>query len=208
MVQRGNIEDNKKLETNVREVLRTRKFKKVRDLVNEIQNIDSSLSIADIKAAILSLQDAREITLAEPAFEGSFARYVTKKYYANFAFWLSLAAISISLVLIYLLPESGFWSIPQTIVGAIDVLLIPGYGLVGLLFPKKAITLIERLGLGVAVSLVLLPSLWLVIGYSQLKVGLDLVVTFTSATSGALIFGDTYRRFLIARTGKSAPINK
>jgi hypothetical protein len=189
------------LQEQILEILRTRKCKRVQDLVDEIQKIDKSVATEKIKDAIESLQDSGSIELLEPAHNESFIKYLTKYYYANFALWLSLAAISLTLASTYLLPQTvgGFWSLIQIVSGGIVVLFIPGYALAGLVFPKKEIASIERVGLGFALNFALVPILWLVMNYSQVGIGVDLIVSGMSISGMLLIFGNAYRKFLGAR---------
>jgi len=171
----------------------------VQDLVNDVHGSFEFLSVTEIRDLIRALEEDEKILLVGSEVERSFLRHIIKNYHANFAFWLGVMTISLSIVTTYILPETGFWTLIRIISGSVIVLLMPGYGLVGLLFPKKDLALVERIGLGVAVSLALMPILWLIMNYSQLGIELDLVVACASAAGILLIFGNTYRQFLAAK---------
>jgi len=198
LVQREGLEDNL-LRARILEILHTRKCKNVQDLVNDVHGSFEFLSVTEIRDLIRALEEDEKILLVGSEVERSFLRHIIKNYHANFAFWLGVMTISLSIVTTYILPETGFWTLIRIISGSVIVLLMPGYGLVGLLFPKKDLALVERIGLGVAVSLALMPILWLIMNYSQLGIELDLVVACASAAGILLIFGNTYRQFLAAK---------
>ena len=207
LVQREGLEDNL-MRARILEILHARKCKNVQDLVNDVHGSYECLSVTEIRDLIRSLEEDDKIILVESEVERSFLRHVTKNYHSNLPFWLSVITISLTFVTTYLLPETGIWTIIRIISGSAVVLLIPGYGLVGMLFPKKDFTLIERLGLALALSLALVPILWLIMSYFQLGVRIDLVIAGVSVAGMLLIFGDTYRQFLSARKKHLNSISK
>jgi uncharacterized membrane protein len=116
---------------------------------------------------------------------------------------LGLIAVSISLATIYLLPSSEVFSIVRLIAGGITVLLVPGYALVGLLFPRKSISLLEHIGLGLITSVVAVPILWLSLDWLSVWGEISSVI-YVSFAGILMMFASTYRQFLTLKKRRSA----
>ena len=201
LVQRDKLEEHNLLQQRIIEILHTRKCKKVRELVDAISS-ESYVSIEKIQEATDCLESDGKVVLIEPPIQGSFFNHLTN-YSSNLPFWLSVAAISLSLIAIYLFPNVGTFQIIRIVAGCTLVLIIPGFGLIGSLFPKKDISITEQMGAGVILSLAILLVLWLVLNHSLLGAGTNSVVLCTSALGIILIGISTYRQFLFRKTSRT-----
>jgi hypothetical protein len=184
------------IQLKVLEIVHTRKCKKVQEIVEILRQSDSALTIDEIREAIESLHDDGKLVLNEPRLQGSFFSHITKNFdFIALPLWLSLAAIILTMITIYVTPDIQELLHVRIISGSAVVLLIPGYGLIGLLFPSKDTTTLERIGFSFAISLALIPILWLVMTYSPLEASIDSMVLGMSAAGALLISTGAYRQF-------------
>lgn len=81
------------------------------------------------------------------------------------------------------------------IVGSLFVLFIPGYSLIQCLYPlREELTDLERLALGLGLSLAVVPLVGLILNYTPFGIRLRPIVVSLSALSLALITGAVARR--------------
>jgi len=202
LVQREKLEESKVLQEQILAVLCTRKHQKVEELVGAIRKIDRSVPIENIREEIESLQDDGKVVLADSPIDGSFVNYVAD-FSTNLPFWLGLGAITLCLMTIFVFPNIEPFKIIRIITGGASALFLPGYGLVGLIFAKKGLPLVECFGVSFMLSFALILVLWLVLDNSPLGADINSTVMFTSAAGVLLIIGSTYRQFLLRKSIKS-----
>lgn len=204
LVQREKLEEWRLLRDKVLRILQARKWKNVEELVDTVMKSDPSVNVDEVREVVESLEDEGSLTLVEPAMRGSFFSYLTRNYkFAAVHVWLSLITISLALITIYLLPNIWPLQYFRLVAGGIVVLLLPGFGLVGLLFPRKDIGAVEQIGMSIGTSLALVPILWLILSYSPFGVGLNSMVWCMSAASAILILTSSYRQFLTRKQRSS-----
>lgn len=86
------------------------------------------------------------------------------------------------------------------IVGSLFVLFIPGYSLIQCLYPlREELTDLERLALGLGLSLAVVPLVGLILNYTPFGIRLRPIVVSLSALSLALITGAVARRIRYLR---------
>jgi hypothetical protein len=207
MVQREKLEELKELQVLVLDLVHRREYHNVHELVNEIRNSNDQITIEQIKEAIEWLQDEGKIMLTESQFEASFPNYL-RDYSCNLPFWLGLAAISVSLLIHLITPITDPFLPVLAIVGTAITFFLPGYGLLGLLFPQKDLSMIERVGISIVMSLALLLVLWLVLDRTLVATQASAILISTHILSGTLILGSAYREFLVRASPTPAKLGK
>jgi hypothetical protein len=201
LVQREELE-NKLLQAKILVFMHTFKFKNVQELVDALKGSNYSLTLKEIEEAVLELERLGKIKLREPPAQGSFFDFILGSFYTALPFWLSLMAISISLLAFYVLPDIQPFLTIRLIAGSLTVLLMPGYGLVGLILPSKQMSLFERIGLSIMLSLAIVAILWITLDQLHLGAEINSVVLSTSIVGVLLITASTYQKFLVNKIGE------
>lgn len=204
MVQRQleDIERKQLLQRMVIDAIEKEGCRKVKDVVNALQQIDKLITFEEIRETISELREEKKVTLLEPLAEVSFSKHVTS-FSAVMPFWLTIAVTITCIFTIYLMPPDSVWSLVRIIVGMIFVLFIPGYLLIQLLYPGKEMDMIERLALSLGLSLALTALIGLILNYSPWGIRLEPMVILLSLFSITLALGGTYRIFLLRRNFQS-----
>ena len=198
LVQSEKLEERRLLQEKILGIMYTQKYRKVRDLINELKKSSNFLSIEAVHDAVRELEYEGKIKLHHAAVQGSFFNYISKNYYSSLKLWLSLILISISLGSIYFFPSLGPFSLLRIIAGGIAVFFIPGYGLIRLLFPRKDFPPIERIGLSLILSLLIIPMLWLALDWLRVWAEINSVI-YVSVAGILVMFASTYRQFQIQK---------
>lgn len=204
------------LEERILEIFRTNRCRTVEELVKAVEKNDRTISLEEIRDAIESLRDESVIILIEPPIDRSFTSYMKSDYIGNLPFWMALTATALTLGLTFLLvgrtTSNGILETIRIVAGSAAVLIIPGYGLSNMLFPKREHeernSTITHLGIGFGLSFAIIPILWLVLMQSPANMRSDLIVISISIAGILLNFGAVYRRFSVRRKKAvvSAPI--
>lgn len=200
MVQRQ-LEDTVRkqlLQRMVIDAMEKQGYRKVKDLVNALQQTNKLITFEEIRETIAELRKEKKVTLLEPLVEVSFSKHITS-FSAVMPFWLTIAVTTTCILSIYLLPPDSVWSLVRIVVGMIFVLFIPGYLLVQLLYPGKEMDTIERLALSLGLSLALTSLIGLILNYTPWSIRLEPMVILLSLFSITLALSATYRVFLLRR---------
>ncbi|MFQ5940563.1 MAG: DUF1616 domain-containing protein [Nitrososphaerales archaeon] len=168
----------------------------VRDVINSSQKSDKSISLEDILVTIKSLEEDNRIILQEGRVKGSFFKYMMSN--SSIPFWLTIVVTTLTISTIYLTPQVEPWFVLRTVVGTVFVLLIPGFSLVQLLFPKR-MDYVERIALSLVMSLAVTSLTGLVLSYSFWGIRLEPIVASLSAVSIALALGGMCRMYVMRR---------
>jgi len=180
----------------IEETIQKRQPKTVEELTRIIQEERKDVTIEEVVSVIKELQENGRIALnvPVPVFH-SFAGYLMAPYW-SLSFWLIIAAISLTLVSIYVLPESYPLVTLRWILGLIFVLFIPGYSFMEALFPgKRELDNIERLALSIGLSLALVPLTGLLLNFTPWGIRLDPIVAALCLMSLTFIFIGAYRKY-------------
>jgi len=203
LVQYKKLEESRILQERILGLVRTGKFGTIEQLVETLRSIDShSPSIEEIREAVMALKQDEKIRLEEPSFQGSFLRYISSRYYSALPLWLSLLAITCSLVTSFFLPNVESLSTMRFVAGAAIVFIIPGYAVLGLIFPQKEISLIERVGLSIMTSFAIVAILWITLEQLNLGAEINTVVSSMTVAGALLMTASSYQRYLIKSTRK------
>src|SRR5574341_873366 len=196
MVQRQleDIERKQLLQRMVIDAIEKHDCRKVRDVVNALQQVDKLITFEEIRETIDELRKEKKVMLLESPVAVSFSRYITS-FSAVMPFWLTIAVTITCILTIYLLPPDSAWSFVRIVVGMIFVLFIPGYLLIQLLYPGKEMDVIERLALSLGLGLALASLIGLILNYTPWGIRLEPMVISLSLFSITLALSGTYRVF-------------
>ncbi len=98
----------------------------------------------------------------------------------------------VTLLSIFLFPQTEPYSTIRLIIGGIFILFIPGYSLMNLLFPKACI--IERIGLSIILSLILVILTGLALNYMPIGLRLEPLIVTLSVVSISIIIVAMHRK--------------
>jgi Protein of unknown function (DUF1616) len=194
--------DKLRLQDMIFELLHKNRSMKVRDMVDILLGIDNSLAMDDIYNAVEFLKQENLVITSYKPFQNqnSFYGYIARTY-ASLPFWLVVAITVLTLVSIYFVPSSSApLSTIRYIVGAIFVLILPGFSILQLVFPTKDISNLERLALSLALSLALVPLIGLVMAYTPLGIRLLPLVIFLSLLCISISIIGAYRKYRISKS--------
>ncbi len=177
---------------------------KVKDIVNMLMESDiaklmssskNSINIDDILDAVKRLARKKTIILYNSSIV-SFKDYI-KNMYLSMTLWITAIVTAVTILTIYILPDTIPWSIVRIVVGGAFVLFIPGYTLVQLLFPSREMDIIERIALSIGLSLAVVPLTGFLLNYSPWGIMLDPIVISISILSIALATAGVYRMYVM-----------
>ena len=171
---------------------------KVKDVVDMLTNdneVKQRLSTDDLLDALKRLAYKKRVILYNPNIS-SFVDYV-RNFYLSMTLWITIMVTSVTVLTIYLLPDTMPYSIVRIVAGGSFVLFIPGYALVQLLFPSREMDTIERIALSIGLSLAVVPLTGLLLNYSPWGIRLDPIVVSLSALSIVLALASVYRAYVI-----------
>jgi Protein of unknown function (DUF1616) len=178
---------------------------RVRDLVTELQQTyDGALSLEEIQDALKKLERKKRIILLEPATKGRFLHYITGSY-NGLLFWLRIAATSLTLTVIFFLPDIEPWSYIRILTAVVFVLFLPGNALVQLLFAHRKIADAEQIVLSIGLSMAIVSMIGLILKYTLLGLTVESVVISISILSITSFFVAEYNHFLHARRASDEP---
>ena len=154
------------LSEKILDLIRNTTPKDVKHLI-DVADRELDISRDIIIKNILELENQGKIKFSPPSeiISKNFSSYLFSKY--AIWFWLIIIISMASIYSVFTIPEK---SIPYVyiryILGFIFVLLLPGFSLVKILFPKKEIDIIERIALSIGISLALVPLVGLILNFS------------------------------------------
>lgn len=182
----------------ITEIIHSRSHRTIREITDELQSIDKSISLVEIQEAFRSLQQDGIVRLYDPIELHSFGKYLRHRT----SFWIVCLIMAATLALVYFAPSDKLWVAVRIFLGTVFVILVPGYALVNLLLGRTKINYLERLVLSIAASLAVISMIGLVLNSGPL--GLELNVIVLSITCLSLIFMilASYRSFLSLKSSQ------
>jgi hypothetical protein len=201
LVQPKSIDSDRSqlLQQRILDCISTHKSCSVKDLVFELQHTCSeSLSIEEIQSAVKKLESEKKITLLGPGTKGHFFDYIMRSY-NGLPLWLTAAATSLIMALVFLLPNTEPWSYMRMITGAVFVLFIPGNALVQLLFAHRNIEQTEQMVLSVGLSIAIISIIGLMLKYILFALTVELAVISIGMLSITLSAVANYSHFLSSK---------
>ena len=192
-------DQDKILRDMIIESIQKYRCKTIRDIVDTLKTqYDITITIDRIQRTVEELQGRNEIILSEPKVQGPFLNYFTRGY-DRLEFFVIAITVALATITIYLIPSVEAWSTIRIVVGGVFVLFLPGYTSIQLLFPRKELPYTERIALSIGLSLVLNVLLGLILKYTSLEFGLNVIVTSIAILTIALALAASYRQFKHAR---------
>jgi uncharacterized membrane protein len=182
----------------ITEIIHSRPHRTIRDITNELQSTDKSISLVEIQEAFTSLQQDGIVRLYDPIELHSFGKYVRH----HTSFWIVCLIMAATLALVYFAPSDKLWVAVRICLGTVFVLLVPGYALVNLLMGRTRINHLERLVLSIAASLAVISIIGLVLNSGPWGLGLNVIVLSITCLSLIFMLLASYRSFLSSKSSQ------
>jgi uncharacterized membrane protein len=176
------------------QVMNERKPQSVQQLIALVKERLSATE-EKILESILKLQSQGTIKLENQPLIASPELATYLKTSQALWYWATIAIATITVVIVFTVPESFYpWSYLRNVLGIIFVLWLPGYTVIKTLFPVRvpiktsteSLDNIERIALSLGMSIALVPIVGLLLYYTPWGIGLIPVVLSLLALS--LIF--------------------
>jgi hypothetical protein len=199
-----------------RDIIRTAKEKKPQTVSELITLIKQKYPVTDrqILRHVESLQEKGEIQVKpaeSPPIEtlAAYARSMQAAWY-----WITLTLAAATIATVYTIPAQVY---PQAyirnIVGAIFILLLPGYAFIKALFPRrlpikttdKELDTIERIALSLGMSLALVPITGLLLNYTPWGITLTPVTLSLTALTLAFATAGLIREHQTTTSSQATP---
>ncbi|MBS7643654.1 DUF1616 domain-containing protein [Candidatus Bathyarchaeota archaeon] len=159
------------------EIVRTKHPTSVEELVRLVQQ-KTSAPKETIIDHVSRLRDEAKIILEEPIPPPtSLSQYLLSVHWSRW-FWIVVGLIALTILSVFLIPsEATSLAYIRWIFGFIFILFLPGYCFVEALFPKREeLDDIERVALGIGLSLAISPLTALVLNFTPWGIRLIPVV--------------------------------
>jgi hypothetical protein len=140
--------------------------------------------------ALISLQQAKKLTIEEPRPYSSFASFGWSPY--SVWFWAAVAAVLVSMGLISV--TSGVVLYLRYVFGSVLILFLPGYSLIEALYPKRELDDLTRFALSIGLSLALVPLVGLILNYTPFGIRLIPVTISIAGLTLVLLIYALYRK--------------
>jgi hypothetical protein len=182
----------------IKRIIVEKKPESVKQLIFFVHK-ESGIPEKEIFFAIQDLHESKEIFFDELKFPESVSDYIFSIRGAWY--WAVMFVSALTVFLVFSVPEDSFPQIyARNFLGLIFVLYLPGYALIKTLYPVNvplktrylALDTIERIALGLGLSLAMTPLVGLILYYSPLGLNLAPIsfslylLTIFFATSGIL----------------------
>jgi uncharacterized membrane protein len=200
---RPEVEDDHSLrhelvKRKITEIIHSRPHRTIREITNELQSTDKSISLEEVQEAFRSLQQDGIVRLYDPTKLHSFGKYLRH----DTSFWIVCLIMAATLALVYFAPSDGLWLAVRISLGTVFVILVPGYALLSLLVGRTKINYLERLVLSIAASLAVISMIGLVLNSGPLGLELNVIVLSISCFSLIFMILASYRSFLSLKSSQ------
>ncbi len=197
------VEDDQSLrhelvKREITEIIHSRPRRTIREITNELQSTDKSISLVEIQEAFRSLQQDGIVRLYDPIELHSFGKYLRH----HTSFWIVCLIMAATLALVYFAPSDRLWVAVRICLGTVFVILVPGYALLDLLVGRTKINYLERLVLSIAASLAVISMIGLVLNSGPLGLELNVIVLSISCLSLIFMILASYRSFLSLKSSQ------
>jgi uncharacterized membrane protein len=182
----------------ITEIIHSRPHRTIREITDELQSTDKSISLVEIQEAFRSLQQDGIVRLYDPIELHSFGKYLRHRT----SFWIVCLIMAATLALVYFAPSDKLWVAVRIFLGTVFVILVPGYALVNLLLGRTKINYLERLVLSIAASLAVISIIGLVLNSGPLGLELNVIVLSISCLSLIFMILASYRSFLSLKSSQ------
>ncbi len=178
----------------VLDIINRKTCRKVADVVSSIHKVDRSISADEIHDAVRDLERKGAVNLSEEKIPASFVHSLLDPW-TNLPLWAAVLGSALMIVSLYTLPQDGSWLGVRGLVGAIFLFILPGYVLAELLVRKDKPRVVERITLGIGLSLATVVVIGTALGYSSIGVRTEPTVAALSAITIAGAILVSYRNY-------------
>lgn len=200
MVKRDSSTEPIKLDKPLKNLLKIAQANEGAPLEELVTLASRKLEIRSYEAAkmIYKLKELGFIRLIDPQPPSSLIRYFLSSYVVWF--WLLVATVMSTFLLIYLAPSKPPAIYLRYIFGSLFVLYLPGASLIELLYPKgRDLSQLERLALSIGLSLALVPLVGLILNYTLWGIRLDPIFASLSLLTTGLAAGSVARKYIFLK---------
>lgn len=160
------------IESQIKEVLTNEKPATVRQLVALVKKEQNS-NMREILAVVRMMEERREIILQEPLIEPLLPPKRPKEFffgrnYFAYEFWLTITTLLLTVTLVLVDVRSGFFFYVRYAVVCFFMLILTGWSLTAVIFPKidDELRFLERLATAIGLSIVVLVVDGLFLNYT------------------------------------------
>jgi hypothetical protein len=168
-------EEEAVLEKIILETIEKEQPKNVEVLAEVVCNKSTAFSKAAVIKTVQKLEEKGKIDL----IEGD----VPKK---GQRLWITVSLTVITNILVFSISEQSVLLPLRWVAGYLFCFFVPGYGAMNLLFPKKELTVVEKLILSIAVSLAIIPLVGLFVNFVIGSLALPVIMVSLSTLVLAL----------------------
>lgn len=200
MVKRDSSSDILSLDEPLRHLLKIVQENSGKSIGEVVEKASMKLRLKRYEAAKLlyRLKELNLIYLMDPRPPKSFINYLFSSHVIWF--WLLTISIMLTLIFIYLTPQTPPFIYLRYVFGLLFVLYLPGAALIELLYPKpSSLSQLERLALSIGLSLASVPLVGLILNYTPWGIRLDPIIVSLSTLTLALSLGAAARKFFLLR---------
>lgn len=193
------------LEERVLRILETSNPKTVVEVIDAIRREEPLLKeeikeITDILRRLDERGDIQliDLTIDRPAKARTHDQHVRTRYTYSWLYLVLLIATA-TLAAVYLLPRDHILVPVRWALGAVFILLLPGYVTVQALYPKAGMDKTERYAFSLALSLAIISLTAFVLNFSPWGVRLDPAVTTLFLYTVCIALTASYRNYRLTR---------
>lgn len=181
------------MDEQITDIIKQQKNKETGDILKLLKK---QFGEDEILEAIKKLENKGVIELTPMIHNKiNFFHYLTIALYNIWLYTTFLVVIG-NWGIIYLIPQKYLFYLIRWILGAIFILILPGYVTVEALFPNRgSLTLIERLALSVGLSVVLSPMIGLGLNYTPWGIKLNSIMVVQSFFIMCIAILAAWRKF-------------
>ncbi|MCX6656167.1 MAG: DUF1616 domain-containing protein [Candidatus Bathyarchaeota archaeon] len=173
--------------------VRTHLGNPIREIAFDV-GVEKSMRVEDAARDLYRLSSGGLIRFVDPSPPSGFLGYAFSLY--GLWFWVLAGFMALVTYSVFLMPQVYPFVYLRYLVGAVFVLYVPGYVLIQALYPKAAeLERLERFGLGVGLSLALVPLVGLVLNYTPWGIRLEPVFASLILLTLALGLYAVYRKY-------------
>jgi hypothetical protein len=165
----------------------------IREIASDV-GVEKSMRVEDAARDLYRLSSGGLIRFVDPSPPSGFIGYIASLY--GLWFWVLAGFMALLACSVFLMPQVYPFIYLRYVVGGVFVLYVPGYVLIEAIYPKAAeLERLERFGLGVGLSLALVPLVGLVLNYTPWGIRLEPVFASLILLTLALGLYAVYRKY-------------
>ena len=164
----------------------------VQEVVSQVSELANARPYR-VARILHTLKTEERLTLEDSAPPVDMRGYLHSQY--ALWFWTTFANVVLTLLSIFVLPQTVPFIYLRNVAGALFVLYLPGFSVVEALYPRKSdLDGLERLALSVGLSLALIPLIGLGLNYTPWGIRLNPLLASLTLLSLGLSVIAAYRK--------------